>query len=279
MLKEPENSVSSKNEISDTSSFDPTANKNMAQSTLTPPDSSKTALEEKGTNPLRKLRNFLFNKDGFLTIDYFTLFWLFIIGSIFGLAVETIYHAIVFGGYESRAGLLWGPFSPIYGTGAVVLTLFLNRFYHSHNLIIYLISMVLGSAIEYTTSWGMQVFWGATAWDYTGTYGSLQGRTNFFFGVMWGMLGLLWVRIILPLLKKAFSHVNKKNTIVRIVTVIMTIFMAINIVFTCVALNRAGERQDGIPATNAIQQFSDTYFPDSFLDARFQNMTVMGKND
>ena len=279
MSKEPENSVSSKNEISDTSSFDPRANTNVSQLTLPTLDSPKTASKEKDSNPLRRLWHLLFNKNGFLTIDYFTLFWLFIVGSIFGLAVETIYHAIVFGGYESRAGLLWGPFSPIYGTGAVVLTLFLNRFYHSHNLIIYLISMVLGSAIEYTTSWGMEVFWGAIAWDYTGTYGSLQGRTNFFFGVMWGMLGLLWVRIILPLLKKAFSHVNKKNTIVHIVTVLMTIFMTINIIFTCIALNRAGERQDGIPATNAIQQFSDTYFPDSFLDVRFQNMTVTGKNN
>lgn len=59
---------------------------------------------------------------GYLKIDYFTLFWLFVAGSMFGLAVETIFHAIVYGGYESRAGLVWGPFSPIYGMGAVLLT-------------------------------------------------------------------------------------------------------------------------------------------------------------
>ncbi|WP_371298207.1 putative ABC transporter permease [Paraeggerthella sp.] len=148
---------------------------------------------------------------GYLKIDYFTLFWLFVAGSMFGLAVETIFHAIVYGGYESRAGLVWGPFSPIYGMGAVLLTVSLNRFHHSHNLIIFIVSMVLGSAIEYTASWLMEMLWGAIAWDYAGTFGSIGGRTNFAFGVMWGLLGLLWVRSAMPLVKRAFSHVNART--------------------------------------------------------------------
>ncbi len=278
MPKEVENSVSSKNTIAEAAPPRESTGEGTTSETA-PSSTTLEKQEDERPNPFIRAWNFLFNKNGFLHLDYFTLFWLFVVGSIIGLIFETAYHAIVFGGYESRAGLLWGPFSPIYGTGAVVLTLFLNRFYHSHNLIIFLISMVLGSAIEYITSWGMQVFWGAIAWDYTGTFGSLQGRTNFFFGVMWGMLGLLWVRIILPIVERLFARVNKKNVLVRTVTVLMSIFMAVNIVCTCIALNRAGERQDGIPATNAIQQFSDTYFPDSYLQERFENMTVTGKNN
>ncbi len=117
--------------------------------------------------------------EGALEIDYFTLFWLFVAGSVFGLVVETAFHAIVYGGYESRAGLVWGPFSPIYGVGAVVLTVSLNRFYHSHNLIVFLIAMLLGSVMEYATSLLMEVLWGAIAWDYTGTFGaSTAARTS-----------------------------------------------------------------------------------------------------
>lgn len=215
---------------------------------------------------------------GYLKINYFTLFWIFIAGSIFGLVLETLYHAIVFGGLESRAGLVWGPFSPIYGFGAIALTVFLNRYYHSHNLVVFLIAMVIGSVIEYGASWGMEIFWGAIAWDYNGTFGSIQGRTNFFFGVMWGMLGLVWVRIIMPILKRAFSHINARNRFVRIVTILLSIFMAINIVFTFLALTRERERVDDIPATNPIQTFCDDVFPDSFLHARFENMTVTGSS-
>lgn len=214
---------------------------------------------------------------GYLKIDYFTLFWLFTAGCVFGLVVETVFHAIVYGGYESRAGLVWGPFSPIYGVGAVVLTASLNRFYHSHNLIIFIIAMLLGSVLEYTTSWLMEILWGAIAWDYSGTFGSINGRTNFAFGVMWGLLGLVWVRMILPFIKRVFSHVNAKSALARAVTVALTLFMAVDIVVTVLALDREGQRAAGVPATTWEQRFLDEHFPDSFLQARMQNMSVYGK--
>lgn len=215
--------------------------------------------------------------EGYLPLNYFTLFWLFVGGCTFGLILETLYHAIVFGNLESRAGLVWGPFSSIYGVGAILLTLFLNRFYHSHNLIIFLISMVVGSAIEYGASWMMEFFWGAIAWDYTGTFGDIHGRTNFYFGMLWGLLGLVWVRLIIPFVKKLFSHIKQRNIVVRTITIFMSIFMAINIVCTILALDRQSQRQDGIPATNPIQEFCDILFPDSYLHERFENMTVNGK--
>lgn len=225
---------------------------------------------------IKELRAFLFDTQGYLKLDYFTVFWLFVGGSILGLILETIYHAIVFGGLESRPGLIWGPFSPIYGVGAVSLTFFLNRYYHSHNLVIFLIAMVIGSVIEYVASWGMEVFWGAIAWDYTGTFGSIQGRTNFFFGMMWGMLGLFWVRVIMPVIKWVFSFFNSGHTVSKLFTGAMTIFLVINIVMTFTVLVRAKERADHIPATNTVQELCDTWFPDDFVKARFQNMTVNG---
>lgn len=214
---------------------------------------------------------------GYLKIDYFTLFWLFVAGCVFGLAVETVFHAIVYGSMESRAGLVWGPFSPIYGVGAVVLTVSLNRFYHSHNLIIFLVAMLLGSVMEYTTSWLMEVLWGAVAWDYSGTFGSIDGRTNFAFGVMWGLLGLVWVRIILPFIRRVFSHVDSKSTLTRAITVALSLFMAVDIAVTVLALDREGQRAAGVPALTWEQQFFDDHFPDSFLQARMQNMSVYGR--
>lgn len=214
---------------------------------------------------------------GYLKIDYFTLFWLFVAGSMFGLAVETIFYAIVYGGYESRAGLVWGPFSPIYGMGAVLLTVSLNRFHHSHNLIIFIVSMVLGSAIEYTASWLMEVLWGAIAWDYAGTFGSIGGRTNFAFGVMWGLLGLLWVRIAMPLVKRAFSHVNARTTTAKALTAAASVLMALNIAVTVLALDRESQRAQGVPAVTWEQRALDEWFPQPYMQEHFHNMSVYGK--
>ena len=239
----------------------------------TPSDPPPGILREIGKEAREQVRPNL----GYLKIDYFTLFWLFMAGCVFGLAVETAFHAIVYGGYESRAGLVWGPFSPIYGVGAVVLTASLNRFYHSHNLIIFLIAMVLGSVMEYATSWLMETLWGAIAWDYSGTFGSINGRTNFAFGVMWGLLGLVWVRTILPFVKRAFSHVDAKSALARAVTAALSLFMAADIVVTVLALDREGQRAAGVPATTWEQRFFDEQFPDSYLQSRMQNMSVYGK--
>lgn len=177
MEKEPKKSAAeSTSRQAETSDREPEAGSSPCES----PEPHPGILREIGKEAREQVRP----NQGYIKIDYFTLFWLFVAGSVFGLVVETAFHAIVYGGYESRAGLVWGPFSPIYGVGAVALTVSLNRFYHSHNLIIFLIAMLLGSVMEYATSWLMEVLWGAIAWDYTGTFGSINGRTNFAFGVM-----------------------------------------------------------------------------------------------
>ena len=220
MEKEPKKSAAeSTSRQAETSDREPEAGSSPCES----PEPHPGILREIGKEAREQVRP----NQGYLKIDYFTLFWLFVAGSVFGLVVETVFHAIVYGGYESRAGLVWGPFSPIYGVGAVVLTVSLNRFYHSHNLIIFLIAMLLGSVMEYATSWLMEVLWGAIAWDYTGTFGSINGRTNFAFGVMWGLLGLVWVRTILPFIKRVFSHVDARSMLARLVTAALSLFMAL----------------------------------------------------
>ena len=220
---------------------------------------------------------------GYLNLSFLLLFWVFVSASVLGLALEDVFHALVYGGYESRAGFVWGPFSPIYGVGAVALTLFLNRFYYTHDLIIFLVAMVVGASLEYGASWMMETFWHAIAWDYTGTFGSINGRTNFFFGVMWGTGGLVWVRFVLPIIKgvqKRFSY--KSGTFFKVVSWLLVVFILVDAVMTVLALHREGQRTQGIPPATQIDVMLDEAFPDEWLQERFHNMTVsadVGKQD
>lgn len=210
----------------------------------------------------------------FIELDPTLLIWIFIIASVIGLVLEDIFHAIVFGGWESRAGLVWGPFSPLYGLAGVLLTVFLNRFYYTHNLIIFILSMIVGSCLEYAASWGMETVWHAIAWDYTGTFGSINGRTNFVFGVIWGVLGLFWVRGVMPLIKKGSKKIDTQNKVYRIATIVVALFMAANIATTILALHREGQRAQNIPPATVVDTVLDDCFPDEWLQQRFKNMTV-----
>ena len=59
------------------------------------------------------------------TKDYIIkLFWIFIIASIIGCAVETIVCIVQKGHFEIRQGVIYGPFIPVYGAGAVLFYIF-----------------------------------------------------------------------------------------------------------------------------------------------------------
>ena len=55
------------------------------------------------------------------------VFWLFIIGSILGYIFEMIVVLFQKGYFESRQGLIYGPFTPVYGIGAIIYYLILNN--------------------------------------------------------------------------------------------------------------------------------------------------------
>ena len=53
-------------------------------------------------------------------LNFHQILWYFIIFSIIGLLIETLFCYFTSGVIESRKGLLWGPFCPVYGVGAVI---------------------------------------------------------------------------------------------------------------------------------------------------------------
>lgn len=209
---------------------------------------------------------------GYISLDFFNLFWLFVVGCVFGLAIETIYHFILFGEYQDRAGFLWGPFSPIYGFGAVILTVLLNHLWRSNWLLIFCASALIGGAFEYFTSWFMETAFGITAWNYTGQWLSIDGRTSGKYMFFWGLLGLIWVKLILPRLLALIQRIPWK---VRYsLTAVCFVLLFVDGVMTLMALDAWYSRMAGIAQNSPVSQFFATYFNDAFMVDRFQTMSI-----
>lgn len=214
---------------------------------------------------------------GYITLNFFNLFWVFVIACMLGLGIEDIYHVTVVdpGHYQDRAGLLYGPFSPIYGFGAVLMTVVLNRFHDKNPIIIFLVSAVLGGAFEFFVSWFMQTAFGITAWDYSGTFLSIDGRTNGMFMCMWGVLGLVWVKLLLPIMLKIVNLIpwNWRYT----VTVVCAVLMLADCLLTLAALDCWYQREAGTmnyDNPSAIVEFCNKHYTDEFMENRFQTMSM-----
>ncbi len=209
---------------------------------------------------------------GFITLNFFNVFWIFVVCCVLGLILETIYHFMLFGGYEDRAGLLFGPFSPIYGFGAVLMTVALNRFHDKPIILIFLVSAVIGGAFEYLTSWFMQFAFGIVAWDYTGSWLSIDGRTNGMFMIMWGILGVAWIKLLLPQMLKVVNLIpwNWRYA----VTTVAAALMIVDGAMTLMSLDCWYEREAGRTPDTPIEQFFADHFDNSFMEHRFQSMSI-----
>ena len=61
-------------------------------------------------------------------ISIYRIFSYFIIYSVLGFILETVFALIMYGKLESRQGFIYGPVCPIYGVGAVIMILALQKF-------------------------------------------------------------------------------------------------------------------------------------------------------
>lgn len=125
-----------------------------------------------------------------------TWFLYFILYSILGWLVESLYCAALAGHWVER-GFLNGPLCPIYGCGAVLMLGGLQP-YISHPALLFVLSMLGASVMEFVVSWGMEKLFGMRWWDYSDQPFNLQGRVCLLNSTLFGVMGLVLAKVIHP---------------------------------------------------------------------------------
>lgn len=87
-------------------------------------------------------------------------------------------------------GFLIGPYCPIYGWGAIIITLLLNK-YLADPIALFIIAIVICSIIEYVTSYFMEKIYHARWWDYSRRKYNINGRICLETMIPFGILGVL----------------------------------------------------------------------------------------
>lgn len=205
------------------------------------------------------------------------LFIIFIIGCIFGNYYEMILNLVkhylrdgsIF--WEVRRGVIYGPFSPIYGAGAVLMTYFLvDRNHKWYQTLIY--GSLLGGLAEYIIGFLQETFIGTISWDYSSYFLNINGRTTIPIMLIWGILCLIFVKFIYPPISNLIEKIpiNPGKTIFNICVIVLSLDMAIS----WTALIRQYLRRNDIPAFTIVGEFYDKVYTDERLKRAFPNMEI-----
>ncbi len=198
------------------------------------------------------------------------LFYLFFIGSLLGTIFETVWTIITEGHFEIRVGMVYGPFIPVYGGGACFLSLVLYKLYKLSDTFIFVISAFVGAGFEYFCSWIQETLLGTVSWDYSDTPFNFNGRTNLMFALIWGFLGLVWVRYLYPWIAKLIEKIPKKTG--AIITTFLIVFMMFNAIMSCSSIYRWQQRDLGVSASNSFEKYLDVHFNDEHMNFLFPHM-------
>lgn len=200
---------------------------------------------------------------------FIKVFIIFVIGSVIGYVVEMIVALVQNGYIESRQGLLYGPFTPVYGIGIIVYYIFFNKIKTRDKKIVFLLSMLIGGITEYLCSFIQEKVFGTISWDYSEWLFNINGRTTLIHCTYWGIAGLLYVSYIEPLIPKIENAI--RNNHVRVISSCLVICMVLNITISTMAALRQKERIEDVPASGTLDMFLDKNYPNEYMDRVFAN--------
>ena len=197
------------------------------------------------------------------------LLWLFVIGAFLGDIVETLFCRVTAGVWMSRSSLVWGPFSVVWGLALALSTVLLRNCENKSDSAIFAFGVFMGGAYEYVCSAVGELLFGVIFWDYSGFKFNIAGRVNLLYCFFWGIAAVVWLRLGYPLVAKGMDLVRRH--VKPWMTILLAIFMAVNMSLSGLALARYNSRTDGITPRNQLEVFLDEHFDNARMERVYPN--------
>lgn len=126
-------------------------------------------------------------------LNYFLYFFIYSFG---GWICECIYCSIPAKKFINR-GFLYGPYCPIYGFGALIVTVLLDG-YLNNPVLVFFLGMLLTSLLEYVTSFVMEKLFNKKWWDYSHYKFNINGRVCLLNSALFGIMSLFVIYVLHP---------------------------------------------------------------------------------
>lgn len=202
------------------------------------------------------------------------IFIFFVLGCLIGTYYEELLYFFTHQIYTNRQGLIFGPFSPIYGIGFANFIIFLGAKNKYRGILkTWFLCFLIAGITEYLESFIFDKVFNIEFWNYTGYFLNIHGRTTIPFMIGWGFGGMILLKIIYPWLYKITTKIpTNLISFSNIIYYAICIFFLLDIIITYSALGRMTLRNKGIEAQTFIGEFYDQVYDDEYLKKKFPAM-------
>lgn len=196
----------------------------------------------------------------------------FVVYSVAGFIIETIFGLLTKGVLESRKSFLYGPFCSIYGLGAVLMILPLQK-YKKNNYTLFFAGFFIGSIIEYMVSLVGELIFHIKWWDYSDQMFNINGRICVLFSLFWGLLAIYLMSDINPRIDKFIDFVKSKipANYMKTVIIFSILFLSFDLGITVYALQMFSVRiihENNLNVSN--KQLMDTLYEKIYVNDQKQ---------
>ena len=187
-----------------------------------------------------------------MNYSLYELLGLFLVYSFLGWCVEVCFVAVTSGQVVNR-GFLNGPVCPIYGVGMLGVLLLLEPV--SHRLFwLFLLGMLLCTAVELVGGWILEKVFHTRWWDYTDQPFNLGGYVCLGFSLMWGLAVTFVVRLIHPVLFSLLKLIP--HTLGVVLLIVLYVLFVTDMVMTLITIigmkKRLGEMERVAEALHSV---------------------------
>lgn len=142
-------------------------------------------------------------------ISIIRIFAYFLIYGFIGFIIELIFGIITKGVLESRTSFINSPICGVYGIGATLMIVSLQK-YKCNSAKMFFVGFIVGTVTEYVVSFLAEAILHVKWWDYSDRILNINGRVCLYYSIFWGALGLLLIKKINPTIDKFLNFIVKK---------------------------------------------------------------------
>ncbi len=163
---------------------------------------------------------------------YFIFFMMY---GVVGWLYEVFLEVVVYKWGFSNRGVLFGPYLPIYGFGALVFIILFYEFSQKKQpffkkiasiIIVFLGCAFAATLIELVTSYILEIITGSWPWQtYTDYTYNFQGRIALSPSVRFGLGGVFFIYVLQPNFEKIVNSFSEKNLVIISSSLFIIVFL------------------------------------------------------